>query len=118
MNNPTFEIYHNNQLVTVAGLSSQFGVETAITTSVRRSQLDYEELRLSVSGLDSVDDQYVSWLLKDVNIGDEIRIRITEDSSIVEPEKKPKPTKEDMLADKLRYFYRLKEELKDHLGDS
>ena len=118
MDNPTFEIYYNNKLITVAGLSSQFGVVTAITTWVRSSQLNHERLTFTVGGLDAIEDQHVSWFDKDVSIGDEIMTRITGHSPIVAPEKKPKPTSEDILADKLRYFYRLKEELKDHLNES
>lgn len=43
MNNPSFEIYVNNQLVSIAGITAEFGVVTAMTTWVTmlESKINY-----------------------------------------------------------------------------
>jgi hypothetical protein len=69
------EIKINHQNMCIAGLSSP-GVLTTILTLVRQ---DHEELNFEVAGLDSNSNQHMKWLENhELNIGDEIQIRIVE----------------------------------------
>jgi len=117
MKNPIFEVYVNGELVTTAGITAEFGVLSMITTWVRRQKLDDESLSLTVSGLNSIDNTLLDWYGSGLTIGDEIRIKITDESEITSPRITEGWSNMDerILADKLKQFYRLKEELKDHI---
>jgi hypothetical protein len=115
MNNPTFEVYLNAELLTVAGITAEFGVVTAILTWVNSHVMEHKDLNLNVSGLNSKEDEYVSWIQSEVKVGDEITIRITNNDTLSTPTVKPKLTDEEMMARKLRHYHKLTEELKDYL---
>lgn len=117
MENPIFEVYVNEELVTTAGITTEFGVLSMITTWVRRQKLNDESLSLTVTGLNSVDNTNLNWYGSELKIGDEIRIKITDDSQITNPTITEGWSNSDerILADKLKYFHVLKEELKDHI---
>lgn len=85
MNNPIFEVYVNDMLVTTAGITAEFGVLSMIATWVRRQKLNDESLSLTVSGLNSIDNTNLNWYGSELGIGDEIRIKITDDSEIINP---------------------------------
>lgn len=116
MKNPIFEIFVNNELVTVAGITAEFGVLTMIATWVKRQKYNDESLSLTVSGLNSIDNTSLSWYGSELKIGDEIHIKITDQSEVTNPTvTKSCSNNESILEDKLKYFYSLKEELKDHI---
>jgi len=115
MNNPSFEIYVNNQLVSIAGITAEFGVVTAMTTWVNSHVIDHKDLTFTVSGLDSVEEQYLTWFEKKLDFGDEVTIKITDNRNISSPTLKPKMSESESLESKISYFHRLKEELKDYV---
>jgi hypothetical protein len=115
MKNPSFEIYVNGQLVSTAGITSEFGVVTAITKWVNSSVDNYKDLSVEISGLDSTNDSYLKWFTQDLVIGDEVTIKIADSNEISTPIVKPKMSDEEHLERKISYFHRLKEELKDHI---
>ncbi|WP_285059804.1 hypothetical protein [Pedobacter ginsengisoli] len=115
MKNPSFEIYINDRLVTTAGITSEFGVVSVITTWVNSSVDNYKDLKINVGGLDSTDESYLTWHNQQLAIGDEVTIKITDSDNISTPTVNPKTSEEEHLKRKISYFHRLKEELKDHL---
>ena len=117
MENPIFEVYVNDELVTKAAINAEFGVLSMITTWVKRQKLGDEYLDITVSGLDSVEDRSLSWYGSALKLGDEVRLKITNEGEIVTPTTPEgwSKTKEQILERKLKHFYSLKEELKDHI---
>ena len=85
MDNPSLEVYVNNQLVSVARISSEYGVLSTIVTWLNSTTRDPKELSLNVSGLDSVKGDYLNWLVKELTIGDEVIIKITDNKNFSEP---------------------------------
>ncbi|WP_276089820.1 hypothetical protein [Pedobacter sp. JY14-1] len=115
MNNPSFEIYVNNHLVSTAGITSEFGVVSVITQWVNSNVDSHKYLSINVSGLDSTTETYLTWCDRELIIGDEVTIKVTDGKNISTPIAKPKMSEKDLLASKISYFHKLKEELKDHL---
>ena len=85
MENPIFEVYVNDELVTKAAINAEFGVLSMITTWVKRQKLGDECLDITVSGLDSVDDRNLSWYGSALKLGDEVRLKITNEGEIAAP---------------------------------
>jgi hypothetical protein len=115
MKNPTFEIYINDRLITTAAITSEFGVLTAITTWVNSSIENHSSLRMEITGLDTTNDSYLTWHKQDLVIGDELKVKITDNVNISIPTTNPKISEEEHLERKISYFHRLKEELKDYI---
>lgn len=116
MNNPGINITINGKHVTRAGFDTENFVLTAVTTLVRRKD-GSEEFMLKIEGLDSDNDDYVQWFEKKVVLGDIITMEIIEGPFDPSKLKYPNISKEDKLKEKLELFYKLQEELKEHIKD-
>lgn len=112
----SFEILLNGEKVALAGLNAEFGVVTAIITCVKRINEEQESITCEVAGLDSQSRDRWEWLKKDLQGMDEVTIKVLPS---VNPEPPSVITEEMMrkklLEDKLKTFYRLREELKDYI---
>jgi hypothetical protein len=108
-----FEIYLNNKKICKSGIKGE-GVLTSIIDCVKRENED-EKIQLHAGGLDS--GYHYHWINTPLSIGDQVLIKILEDSQYDEPiEVKSIESDELLLKQKLEYFYRLKAELKDYLN--
>ncbi|PRY48031.1 hypothetical protein B0I27_11718 [Arcticibacter pallidicorallinus] len=116
MKNPCYEVYKNGTLLCKAGLDTEAGVLTGILTWVRRTD-GSESNTLSVSGLNSQENISLSWVDEQVEAGDEITIKVTDDTEFSEASIRPPFDAERHQRDKIKAYYRLKEELKDYLKD-
>lgn len=90
---------------------------TCIFNSVRRENLNLEELDFSVSGLNSDTKQHVTWHRGKLEKGDKISLEIISDNfdlpiSIREPK-----SEKDIIAQKIKQYNKLKEDLKEYLTD-
>ena len=112
-----FEVSLNGEKLAVAGIN-EFGVLTTIITWVRKLNTENEEIELNLSGLDSETREQLKWLNQPLSCNDEILIRIVEAESD-KPLKITMPEEMDgaKLESKIKYYYQLKEELKDHLKE-
>lgn len=89
-----FEVYVNGRRLCVSGING-FGVLDVILTRVKRSPKQYpgrdkhplkiskaewskERIELSVGGLESMTDQFLHWMRRNLRIGDEVSIRLLE----------------------------------------
>jgi hypothetical protein len=89
---PRFEVSINGRRACISGLDGD-GVLTVVLCRVKRSVESYpgkkkhplewgkaawskERIDLSVSGLDSPSDQHVSWLRRDLAVGDKITLKV------------------------------------------
>lgn len=111
MINPTFEIAVNGVKVINANVDAELGVLSAILTWVKRTD-GSESLRISATGLDSIQSKSLQWPIQDLNMGDVVTISISDDKAITESVETKRYSN---LEDKLRMYNRLKEELKDHI---
>lgn len=109
-----FEVRVNGEQVCKAGIDTDRHVVTCILTSLRRAH-EPHTLDLAVSGLNSVTGESADWIDMDIKHGDTITIKVI--ASDFDPAQRIRPSvsKEKMLADKLNYYHKLKEELKEYL---
>ena len=115
MNNYGFEITFNNEKLCRAGLNADFGVISCILMAIRREEDSKEETYIHVGGLDSVSNENANWEKRVLSEGDEIRIKIISgEFDLPESIRKEDPA-DIILEQKIKYFYKLKEELKEHL---
>lgn len=112
-----FEIKINDGQPIRAGLDVDKYVVTCILNAVRRKIDPSEELSITISGLNSIDDEQVDWLKAELQLGDTIQITVIDDSYDPPRDTRPRMTEEDIIASKLRYYHALKEELKEHLQE-
>lgn len=117
MLNQGFKITLNGNLLCRAGLEAEFFVTVCTLTSLKRAIPPSEELSLSIGGLDSVEDLSLTWTNKHLQTGDQILIEVVE-GDFDAPLKSSRINAEELvLQEKLKYYHRLKEELKEHLGE-
>lgn len=83
-----FEIVLNEQEPIVSGFSEEFYVMTA-TLSAAMLPDRGQDLALYIGGLIRDKKTSTLWLNQTLKVGDEIRMRIVEDSPITEPIEKP-----------------------------
>jgi hypothetical protein len=115
MKNQGFKITLNGDSLCRAGLDTEFFVTVCTLTSLKRAMPPSDELSLSIGGLDSVEDLYLTWANKALLPGDQILIEVVE-GDFDAPQKIHQIKAEELvLQEKLKYFHRLKEELKEHL---
>lgn len=112
-----FEVKINDEQPIRVGLGADNYVVTCILDVTRRKNSLAEELNISVSGLDSVDDIHVEWLKAELRPGDTIQITVIAGHYDPPHSIRPRITEKDIIAHKLRYYYALKEELKAHLPE-
>ena len=112
------EVLLNCQKVCSAGISSKqssYGVIVNLAASEGRSTL----INLDVSGLNIEKAEHLRWLNSNLEVNDEVIIRIIDSSFADEPKKRFSidEGKQHDLENKLQRFYKLREELKDHIKD-
>lgn len=109
-----FEVSLNGNKIARAGIDKQNYVVNCIIGAVHRKD-GSEELNLYVGGMDSDIENYVSWQGGELEVGDKIVIEVI-DSNFDQPlNTSRRISKEERIENQLRYFYELKEELKDYL---
>ena len=112
-----FKVLINEELICRAGFENENSVVTCILDSIGGKNDDSEELNISICGLNSDTNQRADWYENNLQEGDKISIEIISDnfdtpSSIREPK-----SEKDIIAQELKYFNKLKAELKDHLKE-
>ena len=113
-----FKVLINEELVCRAGFEEGNSVVTCILSSVRRKDDASEELNLSIGGLISDSDQNASWYNNNnLQEGDKISIEIISSDFDPPASIKPKISEKDIVAHQLKYYYLLKEELKEYLDE-
>ncbi|GEM_PF-2360535 len=120
MNIYGFEIKLNSKLLCRAGFEKERSVTTCIVTSLRRKTDDKEELDLHISGLNSETDQSVSWVKQNLKKGDKLSVKVI--SGDFDPPTSVCPRHDKaleafILKSKLKTYYALQEELKDHIKE-
>ena len=112
-----FEVKINGGQPVRAGLSVDKYVVTCILNAVCRKIDPAEELSLTISGLNSIDDEQVDWLKVELELGDTIQITVIDGGYDPPQDTRPRMTEEHIIANKLRYYHVLKEELKEYLQE-
>lgn len=112
-----FEIKINDGPPIRAGLGIDKYVVTCILNAVRRGIDPTEELSISISGLNSIEQEQVDWLKADLQLGDTIQITVIDGHFDPPCNTRPGMTEADIVSQKLRYYYALKEELREHLQE-
>lgn len=110
------EIKLNSEIVSTAGLNSEYGVLSAMVTCVKRLGEKEESVTLDISGLNSQTGERLEWINKELEQNDEVIIKISasarsDSPSVVSLEEMKKRDFEY----KIKAFYRLKEELREHI---
>jgi hypothetical protein len=77
-----FVIHRNGEQLCTAGIGTD-GVLSAMVNWVSRE--GKSDFHMDVGGLDSATDEHVRWDLPDIDIGDEITIRLVETDAIDQP---------------------------------
>ncbi|MCE7065258.1 hypothetical protein [Dyadobacter sp. CY326] len=95
LSNYGFEVQINGEHLCNAGIDTDRHVVTCILTSLRRLN-ESDGLDLTVSGLNSVTDENLKWVDKELKEGDTITIKVI--TTDFEPARqiKQKPSKEKM----------------------
>jgi hypothetical protein len=109
-----FEVQVNGEQLCKAGIDTDGHVVTCILDSLRRIN-EPDEVRLTVSGLNSVSGEYPEWVKQELKDGDTITIKVITQDFDAPNRIRPTISKEMMLENKLQYYYKLREELKEYL---
>jgi len=115
MDNIGINIKINGKQITRAGFDKDHYVLHVIAAFARRRGRN-GAFGFHVGGLDSDAESHVNWLKTTLNLGDIVTLEIVKgpfDPS--EPNQPPVVSEENQLKYELELFYRLKEELKDHI---
>jgi hypothetical protein len=108
---PVFHVYLNGKKVSTAGVG-KLGVLGAHVSWVRRGGEQTlsrkpgrveEELTLHVGGLISPRDEHVRWLDRDLKAGDEVCIRVAEDTRADRPRNRERHDRTKELRSQKRY---------------
>ncbi|MCQ0113055.1 hypothetical protein SAMN04487906_0191 [Zhouia amylolytica] len=112
-----FKVAVNDQLICRAGFENEHSIVTCILDSVRRKNENSEELSIHISGLNSDTNHQVDWFKDSLKEGDKISIEVIS-NGFDPPATERKAFKDkDLIAHKLKTYYKLKEELKEHLNE-
>lgn len=111
-----FKVLLNNIIVCRAGFKNENAVVTCILDSIRREDDNSEKLNINIGGLNAETSQHVDWYKNSLQEGDKITIEIITDNFDTPISIRESKVNKDLIARKIEYFYKLKEELKDHLG--
>ena len=113
-----FKVLLNEELVCRAGFEEENAVVTCILATVRREWQDTEELTMSVGGMLSDTEQHATWYNNfDLKEGDKISFEVITSDFDTPAIMKERMSEEHALANKLKHYYILKEELKEHLKE-
>ena len=105
---PAFHVFLNGKKVSTAGVGD-IGVLSANVTWVRRVQketrnkLPEEELTLYVGGLIPSKGEHVHWLDQTLQVGDEVRVTVTESAKVDKPRSRKRNNPGDELRRQKRY---------------
>jgi hypothetical protein len=99
-----FQVYINGERVCLAGIGDN-GVLTAIVSWVVAP--DREEMDLSVGGLISPVKEHVNWTNRHPRVGDEIKIKIIERTSVDKPKSRHRDDPAKDLEDQKKYVRRM-----------
>lgn len=112
-----FKVLINEETICRAGFENENSILTCILDSIRRKDDDSEELNISISGLNTDTNQSVAWIDNKLKEGDKISIEIISDNFDTPYVIREPKSEKDIIAQKLKYFNKLKAELKDHLKE-
>jgi hypothetical protein len=108
---PVFHVYLNRKKVSTAGVG-ELGVLSAHVTWVRRKGEDTrakrpdsveEELTLYIGGLVTHSEEHVCWLNRNLDVGDEVIIRVGENSRVDRPRSRQRRDHSKELRAQKRY---------------
>ncbi len=117
MDNIGINIKINGEQIARAGFNESHYVLHAMAAFARRRGRN-DAFGFHVGGLDSDANNHVDWLKTTLNLGDIVSLEIVKGPfEPPEPHQPPVVSEEDQLKYELELFYRLKEELKDHIKD-
>jgi hypothetical protein len=88
-----FETFLNGRRLCVAGIDGD-SVLTVIIDCARRDGRD-AELELNVGGLDSAAREHVTWATTQLQVGDEVQVKVLESVSADEPSIRKRPDPEN-----------------------
>jgi hypothetical protein len=118
-----FDVFRNGKRLCRAGVGD-YGVLSAILTWVCRrgeNQPAGKDFSLHVGGLyrsEPTVDVHPNWVdLYDIQVGDEITIRVVESAEVDEPSSETRTTEEEIREQQIRYYESIKKELEEH-GDA
>ena len=110
-----FKVCINDKIICGAGFENANSVVSCILNSVRRKNDNSEELDISIGGLNSDNNEHVDWYNNRLRKGDIISIEIISDDFDTPTKIRKKLSEKEIIAQKLEYFHKLREELKEHL---
>ncbi|OJV16629.1 MAG: hypothetical protein BGO21_27525 [Dyadobacter sp. 50-39] len=111
-----FEIRINGSQPIRAGFSAESYVVTCILDAVRRDATE-EELSVTITGLNSTDNVHAEWSKQELRPGDVVQITVVDGIYDTPRNTFPRIAEKDIIAQKLKYFHILKEELKEYLNE-
>ncbi|MCF0073221.1 hypothetical protein LZD49_22265 [Dyadobacter sp. CY261] len=112
-----FEIRVNNNEPIRAGLDVDRYCVTCILDATRRKDNPDEELNINIGGYDADADVHFDWLKAELQPGDTIQITVVSGDYDPPSNTRPRITENDIIAQKLKYYNVLKEELEDYLRE-
>lgn len=112
-----FQVLINGKKICRAGFENENAIVTCILDSVRREKDNSEELNISISGLNSDTQQHANWFSNKLQEGDKISIEIISNNFDTPISISKAFSEKDILSQKLKYYHKLKEELKDYLKE-
>jgi hypothetical protein len=115
MKNQGFKVLLNGESLCRAGFESEHFVTHVILSSIRRELHPGNELSLHIGGLNSSENHHVTWVNKDLQLGDHLVIELVEGEFDPPASVLKRDPDELVLQEKIKYFHRLKEELKDFI---
>lgn len=117
MKNHGFEIKVNDEKICRAGLDVDYYVVSCDLISKMRKNDECNDVSIQVGGLNSLNMNHVNWITRDLKKGDKVCIEII-DENFDEPSEITIPnTEEFALQERIKLYYKLKEELKEHLNE-
>ncbi len=117
MNKYGFEIKLNNKKLCRAGLDTDHYVISCILNSMMRKNDEKEEISLTVGALNSNTKSHVEWINCELKKGDVLSIEIIDKDFDLPATVRVEDSDEFVLEQKIKYFHKLKEELKEHLKE-
>ncbi len=116
MENRGFEVKLNDKLLCKTGFENNEHVVTCIIDALFRKDDKKQKLQLNVSGLNAKTNQHNKWVIsEELEENDIISIKVIKgdfDVPIIMDEKR---SDEFLLEQKIKTYYKLKEELKEYL---
>lgn len=109
-----FDVSLNGTKIARAGIEKENYVVNCIISAVSRKDAS-SELSLYVGGLDSESENHVTWQGADLKVGDKIVVEVVDKDFDAPAHTGIVYSEEELRERKLKYFYELREELKDYI---